>query len=127
MSFSVSVREHVMIAHSLDSDFFGPAKKLHGATYVVSASFHATHLNEYNVVVDIGAAQEGLRDALAPLAYQNLDELPIFEDQLTTTEFLCQWIHGQVSTRLEAPNVERLTIELKESHIAWAEYSAPLS
>ena len=127
MSFSVSVREHVMIAHSLDSDFFGPAKRLHGATYVVSASFHAEHLNEFNVVVDIGAAHDALRDALAPLAYQNLDALPVFAGQLTTTEFLCQWIHEQVSARLEAGNVERLTIELKESHVAWAEYSAPLS
>lgn len=127
MSFSVSVREHVMIAHSLDNEFFGPAKRLHGATYVVSATFHASRLNEFNVVVDIGAAHEALRESLKPLEYQNLDELPAFKGHLTTTEFLCQWIHGQVSAKLHEPNVERLSVELKESHVAWAEYSAPLA
>ncbi len=124
MSFSLSVRQHVMIAHSFKSPVFGPAQRLHGATYVATATFYARELDANNLVIDIGIADELLRAALEPLAYQNLDELPVFEGQLTTTEFLCQWLHTQIAGKLPPGNVHELSIELKESHVAWAEYRA---
>ncbi|MEM1141553.1 MAG: 6-carboxytetrahydropterin synthase [Pseudomonadota bacterium] len=130
MSFSLSVREHVMIAHSLAGDVFGPAQRLHGATYVVTASFFASSLDEHSLVIDIGIAHEALKKVLEPLSYQNLDELPVFAGKVTTTEFLAQWIHNQLAAKIHELNVtgvSELAIELRESHVAWAEYRAPLA
>ena len=90
--FAVEVRDRIMIAHSLPDPFFGPAQHMHGATFVVDVAFYREKLTQQNVVVDIGAALEVLNKTLKPLAYKNLDELPQFKGNLTTTEFLCQYI-----------------------------------
>ena len=90
--FAVEVRDRIMIAHSLPDPFFGPASKMHGATFVVDVAFFRETLTKQNVVVDIGAALDVLNKTLKPLAYQNLDELPQFKSKLTTTEFLCRHV-----------------------------------
>jgi 6-pyruvoyl-tetrahydropterin synthase len=90
--YAVEVRDRIMIAHSLPDPFFGPAQKMHGATFVVDVAFFRERLTRQNVVVDIGAALGVLNRTLAPLAYQNLDELEQFRSKLTTTEFLCRYV-----------------------------------
>ncbi|MEM1187854.1 MAG: 6-carboxytetrahydropterin synthase [Pseudomonadota bacterium] len=128
--FSLSVRDHIMIAHSFRGALFGPAQRLHGATFIVTATFMAPQLDEHHLVIDIGYARELLREVLAPLDYQNLDELAAFDGLNTTTEFLCQYIHGQVAQKLGTEPgsnaVHRLRIELGESHVAWASFVAPV-
>lgn len=118
--YSVTVKEHIMIAHSLPDPFFGPAQNMHGATYVVEADFKSKELNPQNVVLDIGLAHDILKEVLQPLAYQNLDELPVFNGKLTTTEFLARYIHDEVKSKLDQ-NIS-LKITLHESHIASAAY-----
>ena len=118
--FTVTVRDHMMIAHSLPDPGFGPAQNMHGATYVVDAEFSSENLNKMNVVIDIGEATELLHNVLSTLNYKNLDEIPDFENVLTTTEFLAQFIHGKMSEKL-ADNIS-LKITLHESHIASASY-----
>ncbi len=120
--YSVRVRKHIMIAHSLPHPAFGPAQRLHGATYVVDAEFFCERLNEQKVVIDIGMASELLEEVLAPLDYQNLDVLPQFAGQLTTTEFLAHYIYEQMRKRLGSIFSGRLRITLGESHVAWASY-----
>ena len=120
--FSVTVRDHIMIAHSLPDPFFGPAAGLHGATYVVDAEFKSAKLNNKNVVIDIGFAHEVLKNVLGPLNYQNLDTEDQFAGHLTTTEFLAQHIHQQISTRIAGSFAGSLKITLGESHVAWASY-----
>ena len=90
--FAVEVRDHVMIAHSLPSPVFGPAQGMHGATFVVDAAFFTEDLDENGLVVDIGLATEALSEALVPLKYANLDEVPAFKGKITTTEYLCHYI-----------------------------------
>ena len=119
--YSVTVRDHMMIAHSLPHAFFGPAQQLHGATYVVDAEFSADSLDPHNVVVDIGAASEMLKTVLARLNYRNLDDMPEFEGILTTTEFLANFIHRNI--RESMPFDGTLKITLNESHIAAASFS----
>jgi 6-pyruvoyltetrahydropterin/6-carboxytetrahydropterin synthase len=97
--YSVKIRQHIMIAHSFAHPGFGPAQKMHGATYVVDVSFFAPELNDMAVVIDIALAHDALKEVLTPLNYQNLDELPQFEGQLTTTEFLASYIHDEVKTK----------------------------
>ncbi len=125
--FTVKIREHIMIAHSLKSEAFGPAQQLHGATYVVDASFQSQALNEHNIVIDIDIASKVLKKVLAPLNYKNLDELPIFKDQLTTTEFLAQHIHQEICKAVKGKFTGYLKVCLGESHIAWASYEAATS
>ncbi len=125
--YSVRVRKHIMIAHSLPDPAFGLAQRLHGATYVVDAEFFSERLNAQNVVIDMGLALQLLEETLAPLDYRNLDELPEFEGQLTTTEFLAHYIHGQMSRRLQGRFEGRLRITLGESHIAWAAYEGDVA
>ncbi|MEO1079467.1 MAG: 6-carboxytetrahydropterin synthase [Pseudomonadota bacterium] len=124
--FSLSVRDHIMIAHSFSGSVFGPAQRLHGATFIVTATFMAPQLDEHHLVIDIGYARDLLREILAPLDYRNLDELPEFDGVNTTTEFLCQYIHGRVAQQLGDSAVDRLRIELGESHVAWASFTAPV-
>lgn len=124
--FSLSVRDHTMIAHSFASQTFGPAQRLHGATYVVTATFFAQQLDDDNLVIDIGVANRLLRESLSQLDYQNLDDLAAFEGALTTTEFLCAWLHRQMASQLVDTDVVELQLELKESHVAWASYRAPV-
>jgi len=122
--YSVKIRKSVMIAHSLPNPFFGPAQNLHGATYVVDAEFKTKTLNQYNVVIDIGEAHKILEQVLQPLAYKNLDELEIFEGQLTTTEFLAKYIHNKIAKACTAYFAGTLKITLGETHDAWATYEA---
>jgi len=125
--YAVEVREAIMIAHSLPDPFFGPAQNKHGATFVVDVAFFADTLDEHNVVVDIGRAGETLKALLRPLSYQDLDEMPQFQDTLTTTELLCRHIFDGMKAAIKrgdlGPGAERLTklrVTLGETHLAKA-------
>ena len=131
--FSVTVRDHIMVAHSLRGEVFGPAQQLHGATYVVDATFRRQELDGDGIVVDIGRATEELRDALADLNYRNLDDDPAFAGMSTTTETLAKVIADRLAERLHdgalgdpARGLAGLTVTLHESHVAWASYERPL-
>jgi len=132
--FTVEVRDHIMIAHSFRGEVFGPAQKLHGATFVVDAAFIADSLDANGIVIDIGRAHDALRAVLSPLNYQNLDEVPGFKGINTTTEFLCKFIFDGLAQPARAGELGRNGRELKsiritisESHVARAQYEAPLS
>ncbi len=116
-----------MIAHSFNSATFGPAQKLHGATYVVDVNFNSAELTEDSIVIDIGLAHDVLKKVLAPLDYQNLDELPQFKGLLTTTEFLAKYIHDQMKLELEGKFGGSLKVTLGESHVAWARYEGGMN
>lgn len=120
--YTLGVREHIMIAHSFRGEMFGPAQKVHGATFVVDAQFRSAKLDSDGVVIDIGKAHEVLREVLAALNYRNLDELPQFDGVNTTTEFLCSYIHGQLGGRISGFFQGELEITLHESHVAWASF-----
>ena len=131
--FSVTVRDHVMIAHSLRGEVFGPAQRLHGATYIVDATFSRVELDSDDIVVDIGAATETLRGVLADLNYRNLDEVPELAGRNTTTEVLARLIADRLAARVEsgelgnsASGLARIGVTLRESHIAWASYERSL-
>lgn len=125
--YTVTIRNHMMIAHSLPSKAFGPAQNLHGATYVVDAEFKSQQLDENNIVIDIDIATKKLQKALAPLKYQNLDELPQFQGKLTTTEFLAKYIHEVISKEIIDSFQGSLKITLGESHVAWAAYEGEVA
>ncbi len=125
--FSVKVRDSIMIAHSLPNPFFGPAQNLHGATYVVDVEFSSAQLDSHNVVLDIGAAKSVLKTVLDKLRYQNLDAMPEFEGQLTTTEFVAHYIHSSVSKEISHSFSGGLKVTLGETHDAWASYEAPVT
>ena len=127
--YSVNVRDHFMIAHSFRGEAFGPAQRLHGATYVVDATFRRTELDENGMVVDIGRAGETLKAVLDELSYRNLDEEPRFSGQNTTTEFLAREIFRQLVAAVRdgrvgptATGVETILVTLHESHVAWGSY-----
>ena len=122
--FSIKIRDHIMIAHSLQGKVFGPAQKMHGATYVVDAIFKSEELTADNIVYDIGLAHTVLKEVLAPLNYQNLDELPVFRGKVTTTEFLAKYIHDELMQKVKGEFKGSLEIILGESHVAWASYSS---
>lgn len=131
--FSLTVVDHIMVAHSFRGEEFGPAQRLHGATFVVEAEFRAERLDHLNLLVDIGLAKDELRKCLAPMDYRNLDEEAVFAGQNTTTEYLCQHIHGALAAACRdgrlgphGANVASIKVLLRESHIAWAAYEAPL-
>ena len=132
--FTVEVRDHVMIAHSFRGAVFGPAQALHGATFVIDVAFIAQTLDENGIVVDIGRAHEVLKSALQPLNYRNLDELPEFRGQNTTTEFLARTVFDRLAGAIRrgdlgpgARAVESLRVTLHESHVASAAFDAPVS
>jgi 6-pyruvoyl-tetrahydropterin synthase len=120
--FSVTVRDHMMVAHSFRGEVFGPAQRLHGATYVVDATFRRAVLDEDNLVVDIGRASELLHDVLAELTYRNLDEEPAFEGVNTSTEVLAQVVADRLAERIRDWGLHGLVVTLHESHVAWASY-----
>ncbi|HET7409320.1 MAG TPA: 6-carboxytetrahydropterin synthase [Paracoccaceae bacterium] len=127
--YGVEVRDHVMLAHSIPGEVFGPAQRLHGATYVIDVCFMASELTEDGIVVDIGRAHGVLGDALAPLRYANLDAVPEFRNLRTTTEFLCRWIFDRIAGAARrgdlgpgSDKVERIRVTLNESHVARARY-----
>jgi len=131
MTYSVTVRDHMMVAHSFAGEVFGPAQQLHGATFVVDATFRAAALDDDGVVVDIGRASDALRGILSTLSYRNLDDEPEFRGVNTTTEMLC----GVVAERLVAAvrtgelggaPLSGIIVTLHESHIAWASYEVAL-
>jgi 6-pyruvoyl-tetrahydropterin synthase len=130
--FAVEVRDHVMVAHSLPAEVFGPAQGLHGATFTVDAAFFTDDLDEHGLVVDIGRATAVLGEALAPLRYRNLDDLPAFAGRFTTTEFLCRHVFEQLAAAAragqlrDAGRLRRLRVTLHESHTARAWYEASL-
>ena len=123
--YAVEVRSHIMIAHSFKGDLFGPAQRLHGATFVIDVAFMRAELTADGVVVDIGRAQSALDATLAPLAYRNLDDLPQFKGKQTTTEFLSRHIFLQMAEAAKSgalgpggDGVERIRVTLHESHVA---------
>jgi 6-pyruvoyl-tetrahydropterin synthase len=120
--FTVGVKDHFMIAHSLKGEAFGPAQRLHGATYAVSIELERQELNEVGVVVDIGALRDELRAVLAELDYRNLDDHPAFEHGRSTTELVARHIHRELSKRLKRAGGAVLTVTLDESPVAWARY-----
>jgi 6-pyruvoyl-tetrahydropterin synthase len=131
--FSVTVREHMMIAHSFRGKVFGPAQRLHGATYVVDATFRRAALDADNIVVDIGAATEVLRAVLSELTYRNLDDESAFAGMNTSTEALARVVADRLADRVHAGalgeaarGLEGLAVTLHESHIAWASYERRL-
>jgi 6-pyruvoyl-tetrahydropterin synthase len=131
--FSVTVRDHMMVAHSLRGDMFGPAQRLHGATYVVDATFRRRDLGANGIVVDIGRATEELHAVLADLNYRNLDDEPAFAGMNTTTEELARVIADRLAESVQrgtlgdaARELESLSVTLHESHVAWASYERAL-
>ena len=131
--FSVTVRDRMMIAHSLRGDVFGPAQRLHGATYVVDATFRRATLDADGIVVDIGRAAEALRAVVAELGYRNLDDEVGFAGMNTTTEALARVVADRLADRARAGelgagarDLDRLVVTLRESDIAWASYERPL-
>lgn len=131
--FSVTVRDHMMIAHSFRGEVFGPAQRLHGATYVVDATFRRATLDADGIVVDIARAAEELHAVLAELTYRNLDDDPAFAGTNTSTEALAQVVADRLADRVNAGalgggarELDGLVVTLRESHIAWASYERPL-
>ncbi|MEO1066651.1 MAG: 6-carboxytetrahydropterin synthase [Pseudomonadota bacterium] len=130
---SVEVRDHIMIAHSFQGEFFGPAQAMHGATFVIDACFMSKALDENNVVIDIGAAHDALKAVLAPINYKNLDEMPEFKGINTTTEFLTKYVWDHLAKTALADGLGRsgseldaIRVTISESHVARAWYEAPL-
>src|SRR6476469_8712958 len=117
--FAVTVRDHVMVAHSLPRPVFGPAQGMHGATYVVEATFRCRELDADGIVVDIGAATAALEQALGRLRYQNLDELPEFDGVVTTTEVLARWVADRLAETAVTDELDGLEVVLRESPDAW--------
>lgn len=124
--YAVGVSDHIMVAHSLRGAVFGPAQRLHGATYEVRIEVQTPRLDGDGIVMDIGRLREALGQVLAGLNYQNLDELPVFADLNSTTEMLCAYIHGRLVALLGARPETTLHVTLVESPVAWASYTAPL-
>ena len=125
--FAVTVRDHVMIAHSFEGEVFGPAQRLHGATYVVDATFRGPDLGPDGILVDIGRAADELKDVLAALNYRNLDDEDEFKGRNTSTEALARWVADALAERFaEDSLLTGLVVTLHESHIAWASYERPL-
>jgi 6-pyruvoyl-tetrahydropterin synthase len=127
--YSLNVRDHFMIAHSFRGEIFGPAQRLHGATYVVDATFRREELDDDGLVVDIGRAGEVLRSILAALNYRNLDDEPAFAGANTTTEYLAHAIHDRIVRAVRAGDLgegarglSSVCVTLRESHVAWASY-----
>jgi 6-pyruvoyl-tetrahydropterin synthase len=131
--FSITVRDHVMVAHSFRGEVFGPAQQLHGATFVVDATFRRPELDADNIVVDIGLATEELKATLAKFNYRNLDDVPEFAGINTSTEFLAKTIADALADKVHAGalgegarGLAGITVSLHESHVAWASYEREL-
>ena len=132
--FSLTVADHIMIAHSFRGEAFGPAQRLHGATFVVEAEFRAVRLDDLQLLIDIGLARDELRRVLAALDYSNLDEQPALYGRNTTTEYMAFHIHGALSEacrggKLGAAGtaIEALKVTLRESPLAWAAFEGPIA
>jgi 6-pyruvoyl-tetrahydropterin synthase len=131
--FSVTVRDHMMIAHSFHGEVFGPAQRLHGATYIVDATFQRAALDADNIVVDIGRAAAELHAIVGKLSYRNLDDEAAFDGMNTSTEALAQVVADRLAERLHAGalgeagrGLAGIAVTLRESHVAWASYERTL-
>ncbi|WP_314174038.1 6-pyruvoyl trahydropterin synthase family protein [Streptomyces winkii] len=131
--YSITVRDHMMIAHSFRGEVFGPAQRLHGATFVVDATFRRRELDADGIVVDIGAATQELSGVLADLNYRNLDDEPAFAGINTSTEMLARVVADRIAEKIHsgalgegARGLEEISVTLHESHVAWASYERPL-
>jgi 6-pyruvoyl-tetrahydropterin synthase len=131
--FSVTVRDHIMIAHSFHGEVFGPAQRLHGATYIVDATFRRAALNADNIVVDIGRAAAELHAVIGELSYRNLDDEAAFAGMNTSTEALAQVVADRLADRVQAGalgeagrGLAGIAVTLRESHVAWASYERTL-
>ncbi|MDR7148965.1 6-pyruvoyl-tetrahydropterin synthase [Hydrogenophaga palleronii] len=137
--YAVNVRDHFMIAHSFQGEVFGPAQRMHGATYVVDLELRRVALDSDGIVVDIGLATQVLREVLAELNFRNLDEQPEFAGKNTTTEFLARVIFNRIAARIAAgalgaqalpgahgAGLKQMRVTLNESHVAWASFEADL-
>ncbi|MEE3170336.1 MAG: 6-carboxytetrahydropterin synthase [Pseudomonadota bacterium] len=129
--FGLTVRDHMMIAHSFNGEVFGPAQKLHGATYVVDVTFERHQLDEDDLIVDIGLASEVLKDVLSEFNMKNLDEIPELAGRNTTTEFMARMVFDRMARAIHegrlgetGRGIASLKVTLSESHIAWASYHA---
>ncbi len=132
--YAVEVRDHIMIAHSFKGELFGPAQNLHGATFVVDVAFFRDTLTSDNVVVDIGRAHAALQATLRPLNYVNLDALPQFAGQQTTTEFLSRHIFDAMAKAAAGgelgpggDGISKIRVTLHESHVARAWFEGPVA
>ena len=132
--YSVSVRDHFMIAHSFSGAVFGPAQRLHGATYGVDVEFRRLELDTDGIVVDIGRALDTVHSILGALNFQNLDEVPEFKGRNTTTEFLARVIFDRVVGAIhhgdlgeQARGIAVVRVALNESHVAWAAFEGPVA
>ena len=130
--FGVTVRDHMMVAHSFRGEVFGPAQRLHGATFVVDATLRGESLDDSGILVDIGRVAEELHAVLAELTYRNLDDEPAFADTNTTTEVLARHVADLLAERIRAgalgaaEGVTGIVVTLHESHVAWASYERTL-
>jgi 6-pyruvoyl-tetrahydropterin synthase len=127
--FTVSVRDHMMIAHSFKGEVFGPAQRLHGATFVVDVEFRRRALDADGIVVDIGRASDVLKQVMAQLSFRNLDDDPAFKGRNTTTEFLAHVVFDRIASAItrgdlgdSARGIESVKVTLHESHVAWAAF-----
>ena len=124
--FSVTIRDHMMIAHSLRGEVFGPAQRLHGATYVVDATFRRAELDADGIVVDIGRAADALRAVVGELGYRNLDDEAELAGMNTTTEALARLIADRIAEGFGGLGLAGIAVTLRESHVAWASYERTL-
>ena len=130
--FGVTVRDHMMVAHSFRGEVFGPAQRLHGATFVVDATFRGEVLDDDGILVDIARATEALRAVVSDLSYRNLDDEPTFAGTNTTTEVLARHVADRLAEQVAAgalgpaPGLSGLVVTLHESHVAWASYERSL-
>ena len=126
--YSMTVRNNILIAHSLPGDVFGPAQNMHGATYVVDAEFFAEKVNKYNIIMDLGVVTDILSDVLKFYSYKNLDEVEDFKGIITSTEFLAKDIYDRICAKLknnylsDYQSLNKLKITLTESNVAWASF-----
>jgi 6-pyruvoyl-tetrahydropterin synthase len=131
--FSVTVRDHMMIAHSFQGEVFGPAQRLHGATFIVDATFRRAELDADNIVVDIGRAAQQLHELVSELSYRNLDDEPAFARVNTSTEYLAKVVADRLADRVQAGalgagalGLASIAVTLHESHVAWATFERSL-
>ena len=126
--YSITVRNNILIAHTLPGEVFGPAQNMHGATYIVDAEFFAKELNEFNIIMDLGVVTDILADVLKFYSYKNLDEIAEFNNIITTTEFLAKDIFNKITDKLKKDysndfkKLHKIKIILTESNLAWATY-----
>ena len=131
--YSITVRNNILIAHSLPGKVFGPAQNMHGATYIVDAEFYAKEINKYNIIMDLGVVTEILSDVLKFYSYKNLDEVEEFKNIITSTEFLAKDIFDRICAKLQKDYIEdfnklhKIKIILTESNVAWASYEQEIS